>query len=290
MQWNKRLQRCRAELRGGELQYSSAVAVPSVKQDCYLSPSWGRGQCKNTPKDAGYCALNPTPTTFPLIGYLTDDTKSTITLYVWHYSIGAELTATWQEHVYVKHGIYNYSYFTLNLSIYSTWNWWAILQLLIKWVQDVSSRGSLSTATGYINILCKILYTLLCSHLSTLYYLIACIALCCFKRWSCGIVYSALACTLSHVARVFHFLNIVWHSMNTTQQSHNTCSSCCAMLQCPLPLLKPMLTLWGETQCLQLNRSWPWPCRGRGQCQSSSRRGGGNNKGGGRGGGREDAG
>ena len=29
----------------------------------------------------------------------------------------------------------------------TTWNWWAILQLLIQRVQDVSSRGSLSTVT-----------------------------------------------------------------------------------------------------------------------------------------------
>ena len=30
---------------------------------------------------------------------------------------------------------------------HTAWIWWAILQLLIQWVQDVSSRGSLSTAT-----------------------------------------------------------------------------------------------------------------------------------------------
>ena len=51
----KRLQRCRAELRGGELCSTPQLyhAVPPVKQGCWLTPCRGRGQCQSRSRRRG---------------------------------------------------------------------------------------------------------------------------------------------------------------------------------------------------------------------------------------------
>ena len=45
------------------------------------------------------------------------------------------------------HGLHTYKFAAVRHYV-TTWNWWSILQLPIQWVQDVSSCGSLSTATA----------------------------------------------------------------------------------------------------------------------------------------------